>query len=111
MFKKYSPGRLGEVFSLSLLFVLLTITNASFVNARQNSPINKKEGPTTSTYQFKLHMARGQLSFSEGYYDTAIKNFKKAMDLTPDSTEARSRYTQAILYKKLGVVMESTESG
>jgi len=109
MFKKYSPSRLREICSLSLVFVLLTIINPSFVNARQNSPITEKE--ITTSYQFKLHMARGDLSFYEGYYDTAIKNFKKAIDLSPQSPEARSKYSQAILYKKLGIIMESTASG
>lgn len=109
MSKKYSPSRLKEIYSLSLVFVLFTIINPSFVNARQNSPITEKE--ITASYQYKLHMARGSLSFSEGYFDTAIKNFKKAIDLSPQSPEARNKYTQAILYKKLGIIMESTESG
>ena len=61
--------------------------------------------------QFELYMARGKLSFADGYFDSAIKNFKKALDLNSDSIDARDRYAQSILYKKLGILMESTSSG
>ncbi|MGA1825373.1 MAG: hypothetical protein ACMUIP_12005 [bacterium] len=61
--------------------------------------------------EFELYMARGKLSFADGYFDSAIKNFKKALDLNSDSIDARDRYAQSVLYKKLGVLMESTSSG
>ena len=54
-------------------------------------------------YKFKLYMARGALSFSEGYYDTAIMNFKKAMNQFEEdhedyfSTFKKSPYVKKIL--------------
>lgn len=108
MAKRYLSIILKIFLINALLFGMVTIISPFVVNARQASRISNNEA---TAYQFKLHMARGNLSFSEGYYDTAIKNFKKAMDLSSESPEARSKYTQAILYKKLGIIMESTESG
>ena len=97
-----------KIFSITALCCMVNIINPFIVNARQNSQITNNEA---TGYQYKLHMARGSLSFSEGYFDTAIKSFKKAIDLNPQSPEARSKYTQAILYRKLGIIMEATESG
>ena len=107
MAKNYVSIR-AKVLLITTLCGAVTIINPSIVNARQNSQITANKA---TTYQYKLHMARGSLSFAEGYFNTAIKNFKKAIDLSPQSPEARNKYTQAILYKKLGIIMESTESG
>ena len=95
-------------FFISLLFSISVMTASYAANTVKTSRITNNEA---TVYQYKLHMARGSLSFSEGYFDTAIKSFKKAIDLNPQSPEARSKYTQAILYKKLGIIMESTASG
>lgn len=70
-----------------------------------------KENDQGKAYKFQLYLERGKLSFADGYFETAIKNFKKATDLNPSSSEAHDGYSQAILFKKLGVLMESTESG
>jgi len=98
------------VFFVICLFLSLSVMTISYAAGKsQTNRINFNDADPT--YQYKLHMARGKLCFSEGYYVTSIKNFKKAMDLHPDSVDARDKYTQAILYKKLGIIMELTESG
>ena len=75
-------------------------------NQTDTSPSSK-----SAHSQFELYMARGKLSFADGYFDSAIKNFKKALDLNSASLDARDRYAQSILFKKLGILMEATSSG
>ena len=65
----------------------------------------------TPEYQFKLYMARGKLSVSDSYYETAIKNFRKALKIYADSAQARDWLEKAITSKKLGIMNEAAESG
>ena len=67
--------------------------------------------PVTPDYQFKLYMARGKLSVSDSYYETAIKNFKKALLIRADSSQARDWLEKAITLKKLGIINEAAEAG
>jgi hypothetical protein len=65
----------------------------------------------TPEYQFKLYMARGKLSVSDSYYETAIKNFRKALKIKEDSAQARDWLEKAITSKKLGILNEAAEAG
>ena len=65
----------------------------------------------TLEYRFKLYMARGKLSVSDSYYETAIKNFRKALEIYADSAQARDWLEKAITSKKLGIMNEAAESG
>ena len=67
--------------------------------------------PGTPEYQFELYMARGKLSVSDSYYETAIKNFQKALKIKGDSAKARDWLEKAITLKKLGIINEAAESG
>ncbi|MBN1226500.1 MAG: hypothetical protein JXA79_05880, partial [Deltaproteobacteria bacterium] len=69
-------------FFISLLFCISVMTASYAANMVKTSQITNNEA---DGYQYKLYMARGSLSFSEGYFDTAIKSFKKAIDLSPQS--------------------------
>ncbi|MBN2374579.1 hypothetical protein JXL19_12420 [bacterium] len=65
----------------------------------------------TPEYQFDLYMARGKLSVSESYYETAIQNFYKALDIRVESSHVRDWLEKAVTLKKLGVLNEAAESG
>ena len=69
------------------------------------------EKPAALDYQFNLYMARGKLSVSDSYYETAIKNFWKALEIKTDSAPARDWLEKAITQKKLGILNEAAESG
>jgi len=69
------------------------------------------EKPAIAEYEFELYMARGKLSVSDNYYETAIQNFRKAIEIKTDSAHARDWLEKAITLKKLGIVNEAAESG
>ena len=93
--------RLVIIISLMSIFVFFSLFCVS-VAADQ---------PNTLEYQFKLYMARGQLSVSDSYYETAIRNIKKALLIKADSSQARDWLEKAITLKKLGIINEAAESG
>lgn len=93
--------RLVIIVSLMSIFVFFSLFSV-WVAADQ---------PSTPEYQFKLYMARGQLSVSDSYYETAIKNFQKALKIKTDSAQARDWLEKAITLKKLGIINEAAESG
>ena len=88
---------------ISVLCVLLFFPALS-VHARIEKPV-------AAEYEFELYMARGKLSVSDNYYETAIKNFRKAIEIKADSAHARDWLEKAITLKKLGIVNEAAESG
>ena len=97
-----------QILLIIISSILIVSSQYSFASQDQQKQQDYAEN---ADYQYELYMARGALSFAEGYFGTAIKNFKKAITIKPDSKEAKARYTQAIFFKKLGVLMESTSSG
>ena len=98
MYKKYV-----WIIWISVFCILLFFTSLN-VRARL-------EKPTTTEYEFELYMARGKLSVSDNYYETAIRNFRKAIEIKTDSAYARDWLEKAIILKKLGIVNEAAESG
>ena len=107
MTKRHCLSLIIFVIFCILISCFVFVTTNSFADSGNNSRIGLRE----KDYLFMLSMARGDLSFAEGYFDTAIKNYKEAVSINPDSSEARGKYAQAILFKKLGVLMEASESG
>lgn len=67
--------------------------------------------PVTPEYQFNLYMARGKLSVFDSYYETAIQNFRKALDIKRDSAQAWDWLEKAVTFKKLGIINEAAEAG
>ncbi|MGA1845438.1 MAG: hypothetical protein ACMUIS_12810 [bacterium] len=82
----------------------LILVSSPRVRARSDQTV-------TPEYQFNLFMARGKLSVSDSYYETAIKNFRMALDISRDSAQARDWLEKAITLKKLGIINEAAESG
>ena len=98
-----NKDRLIIVLSLICIFIFFSFLS---VWAATDLPVN-----LIPDYQFKLYMARGKLSVSDSYYETAIKNFQKALKLKTDSAQARDWLEKAITLKKLGIINEAAESG
>ena len=93
------------------LIISCTVFGIGGISLAEGMKQTNKDDNKSIAYNFQLYMARGKLSFAEGYFDTAIRNFKKAVDIRSTSSDAHDAYSQAIFFKKLGVLMESTGSG
>lgn len=92
-----------EFITLILLFAILLLI--------PNRVLTMDEKTAPKDYQFKLFLARGELSLAGNYHDTAIKNFQKALDINAYSPEARDLYEKAVVLKKLGIISEAAEAG
>jgi len=99
------------ILNFLLCFALIISCAMSGISLASSMEQPNKDDNKSAAYNFQLYMARGRLSFADGYFDTAIKNFKKAIDIKSTSSDAHDAYSQAIFFKKLGVLMESTSSG
>lgn len=94
------------------LIIITTIFFISMVFLSSSAHASSAEnGDYPEDYQFKLYVARGELSLADNYYDTAIKNLKDAITIKSNSAYAHDLYEKAIVLKKLGVISEAAESG
>ena len=99
-------NRLINIRLILVIFVVCSLILVSSPRVRAQS-----DQTVTPEYRFNLYMARGKLSVSDSYYETAVKNFRLALDIKRDSAQARDWLEKAITLKKLGIINEAAESG
>ena len=91
-----------------VIFIAVVLALVFFSSLYARAMEDRSETPE---YHFRLYMERGKLSVSGSYYETAIKNFRKALQIYADSAQARDWLEKAITSKKLGIMNEAAESG
>ncbi|MGA1868483.1 MAG: hypothetical protein ACMUJM_08030 [bacterium] len=72
---------------------------------------NESEHKESADYRYKLYISRGELSMADNYYETAIKNFQKAISIKSELPHAKDLYEKAVVLKKLGIISEAAEAG